>query len=158
MIDFSGKPPIQPILYFTGKTAGYLAWLFFFLTFMRFGFERYYASFLTGLLTVIFLSTGCLMLILSSVFLGNSIRIGLPVEETRLKTGGIYRYTRNPMYVGFHMVTLSAMIYSLNPWIILPGFYSFYVYHLIILGEEKFLEKRFGEKYILYRQTVRRYI
>jgi protein-S-isoprenylcysteine O-methyltransferase Ste14 len=125
---------------------------------LHLGFERYHAFFYSGVITLLFLISGFLLIILSSVVLGNSIRIGLPEEGTQLKTSGIYRYTRNPMYVGFHMVTLSAMIYSLNPWIIFPGLYSFYVYHLIILGEEKFLEKRFGEKYILYRQMVRRYI
>ena len=45
-------------------------------------------------------------------------------------------------------------------WIIflLPGLYSIIIYHFIILGEEKFLESRFGKDYIEYKQKVRRYI
>jgi protein-S-isoprenylcysteine O-methyltransferase Ste14 len=158
MIDFSGKPTIQPFLYYSGKIAGYLAWLIFCLILLQLGFKRYHAFFYSGVITLLFLISGFLLIILSSVNLGNSIRIGLPEEGTQLKTGGIYRYTRNPMYVGFHMVTLSAMIYSLNPWIIFPGLYSFYVYHLIILGEEKFLKERFGEVYVIYKQKVNRYL
>jgi protein-S-isoprenylcysteine O-methyltransferase Ste14 len=39
-----------------------------------------------------------------------------------------------------------------------PGIYSIVVYHLIIIGEEKFLEKAFREAYLEYKKKVRRYI
>jgi protein-S-isoprenylcysteine O-methyltransferase Ste14 len=71
---------------------------------------------------------------------------------------GIYRISRNPMYVGLHLLTLSSMVYTLHPLIILAGFFSFLVYHLIILGEEKFLAGRFGAPYLKYKQKVRRYL
>ncbi len=158
MINFSGKPTINPWLYFTGKTAGYLSWLFYCLSVLHVGFERYYASPLTGTIAILMAASGFLLIILSSVFLGNSTRIGLPEEETMLKTKGIYRYSRNPMYVGFHLVTLSGMVYTLNPCVILPGLFSFIIYHLIIQGEEAFLEERFGKEYMDYKQRVRKYL
>jgi len=157
MTDYAGKPTIRPWLFYSGKTCGYLTWLFFCLSLLHVGIELYFTSSVTGILTLIFAVSGISLIILSSVFLGNSIRIGLPGEQTVLKTGGIYRYSRNPMYVGAHLITLSGMVYTLNPWIILPGLYSFYVYHLIILGEERFLEDRFGDAYLKYKQKVNRY-
>jgi protein-S-isoprenylcysteine O-methyltransferase Ste14 len=157
MINFSGKPTISPWFYVSGKTAGYLTWLFFTLSILDTGLFNHSANRLSRILTLIFLVLGVLLIILSSVFLGNSVRIGLPLEETILKTGGIYRFSRNPMYLGIHSVTLASMAYTFSIWVILPGLYSFFVYHLIVLGEEKFLEERFGEKYLDYRQKVRRY-
>lgn len=62
------------------------------------------------------------------------------------------------MYLGFNLLTISAMIYMLNLIIILFGVYSIVIYHFIIIGEEGFLEKRFGATYSNYKKSVRRYI
>lgn len=157
MIDFKGKPTIQRWLFYSGKMSGYLTWVFFVLSLCNTCFFRHTGGWLSGILTVVFLIAGILLIILSLVYLGRSVRIGLPNEDTLLKTKGIYRYSRNPMYVGAHFITLSSMVYTMNEWVILMGFYSFIVYHLIILGEERFLEERFGGNFEDYRQKVRRY-
>ena len=62
------------------------------------------------------------------------------------------------MYIGFNCLTLASMLYTLNITVILLGVYSMMIYHLIILGEEKFLEQRFGDNYMEYKKTIRRYI
>ena len=62
------------------------------------------------------------------------------------------------MYVGVHLVTLAAMLYTLKWWTVVPGLYSLYVYHLIVMGEEVFLVHRFGEDYRFYRKKTRRYL
>ncbi len=62
------------------------------------------------------------------------------------------------MYFGFNLWTISSMIYTLNIWIILIGIYSIIIYHLIILEEERFLEKRFGIAYSNYKNNIRRYL
>ena len=90
--------------------------------------------------------------------LGKSTRFGLPTEKTVLKTRGLYKISRNPIYFGFNLITLSSIIYFINPIILVPGIYSIVVYHLIIIGEEKFLEKAFGVAYLKYKKKVRRYI
>jgi protein-S-isoprenylcysteine O-methyltransferase Ste14 len=128
------------------------------LSFLHTGFFPHAPGKFTGMMTLLFLGAGIVLIILSSVFLGRSVRIGLPKEDTTIKTGGIYRYSRNPMYVGAHLVTLSSMVYTLHVGVILLGIYSFIVYHLIILGEEKFLGERFGSEYENYKQRVRRYL
>jgi protein-S-isoprenylcysteine O-methyltransferase Ste14 len=50
------------------------------------------------------------------------------------------------------------MLYWINIIVIILGIYSIITYHLIILGEEKFLEERFGDEYFSYKNKVRRYI
>lgn len=101
---------------------------------------------------------GILLSIISLANLGRNTRLGLPKEETELQNKGIYRISRNPMYVGFNLFTISAMLYTLNPYITMLGIYSIFIYHLIILGEERFLQERFGNAFSEYRKKTRRYI
>ncbi len=157
MQEFSGKATIHPVLFITGKASGYFTWVMLALALsgtetlhQRAGRAVDYAAFI-----VLFMGT--VLVLISSFTLGKSIRIGLPTEETLLRTSGIYRFTRNPMYVGAHLVTLAAMLNTLKWWIVLPGLFSYFVYHLIILGEERFLEERFGDSYRNYRQKTSRY-
>ena len=96
--------------------------------------------------------------IISLINLGKSTRLGTPQESTEFKTNGLYKISRNPMYVGFNMLSLSAILFTHNFIVIFLGVYSIYVYHLIILGEEKFLESRFSEQYLEYKKNVRRYL
>jgi len=62
------------------------------------------------------------------------------------------------MYLGVHLITLAVMLFTLKWWTVLPGLFSFYVYHLIVKGEEVFLGERFGEAYSAYRSQTRRYL
>ena len=91
---------------------------------------------------------------ISLINLGKSTRLGIPDENTELKTQGIYTLSRNPMYVGFNLLTLASIIYTRHWIIVIFGVYSIAIYHQIIVAEEKFLEKRFGGKYQDYKLHV----
>ena len=157
-MDLIGKTTINPILFYSGKIAGYLTWIFCFLylndinILIRYDFS--YNTYI-ALFTAI---VGLFFVVISFINLGRSNRHGLPSENTTLKTHGLYKISRNPMYLGFNLLTISAMIYMLNLIIVLLGVYSIVIYHLIIIGEEGFLDKRFGIDYSNYKKTVRRYI
>ena len=110
------------------------------------------------IVSLVFLSIGLMFTALSLVNLGRSTRLGLPSEDTVLKTEGIYRFSRNPMYLGFNLITLASIVYGINVITAVMGLYSIIIYHFIILGEEGFLVKRFGNDYIKYKRNVRRYI
>ena len=158
MQEISGRPTIHPALFITGKAGGFFTWGILFLAMAGIGNLHQQTGNELDYVAVALLSAGTLLTLLSSITLGSSIRIGLPTEKTILRTAGIYRYSRNPMYLGVHMVTLAAMVYTLKWWVILPGFFSIYVYHLIVKGEERFLEERFGATYQRYAQKTRRYM
>jgi len=119
--------------------------------------NRHSVEFLT-ILSYLLVSLGLIIAIISLINLGSSTRLGLPFENTTLKSNGLYKISRNPMYLGFDLFTLSSIIYIGNIFIATLGIYSLFIYHFIIIGEEKYLEKRFGKKYIEYRKKVRRYI
>lgn len=153
-----GKTPINPVLFFTGKGIGYILWIFLFTT--LFGYvkpdNQYQViwNILSWLITI-----PAVFIVLMSLFnLGKSTSLGIPSEDTVLKTGGLYNYSRNPMYLGFNLLTASAMIVINNIIITILGIYVLIVYHLIIKAEERFLAARFGHDYLEYKKSVRRYI
>jgi protein-S-isoprenylcysteine O-methyltransferase Ste14 len=108
---------------------------------------------------VILLSGGVAFFTLAITHLGTfSLRVGLAQEETALRTTGIYRFSRNPMLLGLYLIALGSALYVQCPlnWILV--IIALTVHHKIILAEEVFLQSRFGEQWIRYRQRVRRYL
>lgn len=156
-MEIKGKPTVHPVLFITGKLSGYFTWFILLLALAGAGNLHQTVSKGADYISFGMLILGWFMIIVSSVALGKSIRIGLPTGETTLRTGGIYRFSRNPMYVGMHIITLAAIFYTLKWWVVLPALFSFFVIHLIILGEERFLSERFKSDYDNYRHKVRRY-
>jgi len=153
-----GKTTIHPMLFYTGKISGYTTWILFLLSLFKvYKISRHSVEFLT-ILSYLLVFLGLIIAIISLINLGSSNRLGLAFENTTLKYNGLYKISRNPMYLGFDLFTLSSIIYIGNIFIAILGIYSLVVYHFIIIGEEKYLEKRFGKKYIEYRKKVRRYI
>jgi protein-S-isoprenylcysteine O-methyltransferase Ste14 len=82
-----------------------------------------------------------------------------PDSASALVTGGIYRFTRNPMYLGLATLLLAWAIY-LGNLAALAGVPLFILYmnRFQIAPEERALEARFGAEYIAYRTRVRRWL
>ena len=157
-MDLIGKTTINPVLFYTGKISGYLTWIILFLSLLGIPAVKTCSSAFFKYIAYGLASAGLFLTIVSLFNLGRSTSLGLPQEDTVLKTGGLYRISRNPMYLGFDLLTLASIIYTMNIGIISLGLYSLIVYHFIILGEEKYLGQRFGSAYSDYKQTVRRYL
>lgn len=82
-----------------------------------------------------------------------------PNKTSILVDSGIYKHTRNPMYLGLLLILFSLFLYLKNflSFLVLPLF----VIHITknqILPEEKVLENLFGEQYKKYKNKVRRWI
>lgn len=76
-----------------------------------------------------------------------------------LVTGGIYRRSRNPMYVGLALLLTCCAVWLAVPWLLLgPAAFVAYVTRFQILPEERALQAKFGEDYARYRSTVRRWL
>ena len=78
---------------------------------------------------------------------------------TALVTDGIYKYSRNPMYLG-GVLFLTGLSVTLNNIIslITPLIFFLFMNYMFIPYEEDELAKTFGDKYIEYRKKVRRWI
>ncbi len=82
-----------------------------------------------------------------------------PASASTLVTSGVYRVTRNPMYVGLLMVLLAWVVYLAVPWLLLgPLFFVLYMARFQIVPEERALAKLFGEAYLAYQRRVRRWL
>ena len=80
-------------------------------------------------------------------------------ETSKLIKSGIYSFTRNPMYLGLSSIQVAFGIY-LGAYVsifLIPSF-IIYITHKQIIYEEQILEKKFGDEYINYLKSVRRWI
>ena len=79
--------------------------------------------------------------------------------STRIVTHGLYRFTRNPMYLGFALCTLALAILVDSMWMLLTVPIGLVlVDRIVITREEQYLERKFGEEYLNYKRRVRRWI
>ena len=94
---------------------------------------------------------------------GTFKRKGTAIEPwkptTSIVTTGFYRWSRNPIYLGFCMFNIGIGLAANNLWITLsaiPG--AILVYYIAIEKEESYLEEKFGQEYLDYKAKVRRWI
>ena len=82
-----------------------------------------------------------------------------PDGASSLVASGIYRYTRNPMYLGMLLVLIGWAVYLARPWalLVLPVFVA-YMNRFQIGPEERVLERIFGAEFEAYRRRVRRWL
>ncbi len=80
-------------------------------------------------------------------------------ESTVLMTAGLYRISRNPMYLGFvfTLIGVAALLGSLSPYVVVVGF-TLLIDRAFIHVEERMLAKRFGPAWWEYAARTRRWI
>ncbi len=78
---------------------------------------------------------------------------------SNLVTSGIYRFSRNPIYLGFLLMVIGIPLNTGTYWgLILAPIFILLCNQLVITREEAYLEKRFGEAYTNYKSRVRRWV
>ncbi len=82
-----------------------------------------------------------------------------PGKSASLVCEGIYRYTRNPMYLGMLVILISFCLYLGSYYSLIYCFFFFwFMSRFQIIPEERKLEDIFGREYISYKEKVRRWI
>ena len=92
----------------------------------------------------------------SMIPLGFKRTMGL--KSSRLKTNGLYSFTRNPQVIGYSLLLIGYIIsyfnlYSIG-WLVLFGINI----HWMVLSEEEYLKKKYGLAYDEYMLKVPRYL
>lgn len=78
---------------------------------------------------------------------------------TAIVSGGPYRFTRNPLYVGMLSLLLGLTFLMGTWWGLVLFAPAFLVLHYgVVLREEAYLERNFGHAYLSYRRKVRRWL
>ncbi|MPZ24249.1 MAG: DUF1295 domain-containing protein [Dehalococcoidia bacterium] len=79
-------------------------------------------------------------------------------EATGLRTGGLYRYSRNPQYVADMAMVAGWAVLSASSWLLPLAVAIVALLALTPLAEEAWLREVYGPEYARYRQKVRRYL
>jgi protein-S-isoprenylcysteine O-methyltransferase Ste14 len=102
---------------------------------------------------------GLTIFLLALISFGKSWRIGIDEDNSNdLVTTGMFQYSRNPIFLFMDLYFTGMMLIYPNIVFIVIAICTLTGIHLQILREEKFLLKKFGEKYIAYKKQTRRYI
>jgi protein-S-isoprenylcysteine O-methyltransferase Ste14 len=96
-------------------------------------------------------------------FFSTMQRAGTPIDPrepvSNLATDGPFRYTRNPAYLSMAMIYagISSLANALPSILLLPAVLSV-IRRGVIEREERYLERKFGEEYLRYKEQVRRWV
>lgn len=102
---------------------------------------------------------GDIFFLISVTYMKDIWRAGIPEKDkTKLVTDGIYKFSRNPAFVGFDFMYIGILLMFFNIGTLLFSLFSIVMLHLQILQEEKYMAKTFGEEYLEYKKKVFRYI
>lgn len=102
---------------------------------------------------------GTCFFILAIIKMRDSWRVGIPDKDrTDMVTGGIFRISRNPAFLGFDLTYIGVCLTFGNVVVIIMAVITIAIIHLQILEEEKYLGYIFGEEYLAYKNKVGRYL
>ena len=103
--------------------------------------------------------SGVVVFVVSMTTMRDSWRAGVSQsDKTELVTGGIYRFSRNPAFLGFDLVYLGILLMFFNFTLLAASAFAGLMLHLQIVNvEEEHLIAAFGDDYLAYRKQVRRY-
>lgn len=101
----------------------------------------------------------CIIIIAATSFKRVETSIEPWKPTTAIISTGIFAYSRNPIYVAFCLITIGIGVVLNNVWMVLctaPS--ALLVYYVAIKKEEAYLEQKFGEEYVQYKNKVRRWL
>ena len=108
----------------------------------------------------IFLAGLCIMIHCVVRFAMDGLGTLSPADPTRrLVVSGLYKYSRNPMYVGVLLLLMGEIVFTQSWYLCFYSIGVFVLFHtFIIFREEPRLKKDFGQDYEVYKKKVRRWI
>lgn len=102
---------------------------------------------------------GLIWTIIAQVHMKNSWRIGIDIEtKTELVTTGLFGISRNPIFFGMILSLIGLFLVTPNAWTLLFFILGVVFIQIQIRLEEEFLVKEHGQKYLDYKNHVRRII
>ena len=82
-----------------------------------------------------------------------------PEQATKLVTNGIFKHSRNPMYLGMAVILASvAVFFNIIGGIIFMALFCLYITKFQIIPEEKAMKELFAQDFEQYMQATRRWI
>jgi protein-S-isoprenylcysteine O-methyltransferase Ste14 len=115
--------------------------------------QRIFSAFLRH---IVLAAIGAAFFLVAVVTMRSNWRAGFDKNQnTSLVSDGIYKYSRNPAFVGFDLLYVGCAFCFPNAAMIAIAVIAVVAFHVQILGEEKFLTEMFGQEYIDYKSKAR---
>jgi protein-S-isoprenylcysteine O-methyltransferase Ste14 len=107
---------------------------------------------------IVILSFSFFWTIIAQYNMHTSWRIGIDSDKTDLITTGLFRYSRNPVFLGMILTLLGLFLVTPNAFTLLFLIVGYVLIQIQIRLEEEHLEREHGKPYREYKQQVRRLI
>ncbi len=125
---------------------------------IAFWIDYLFSSVYTTWMGIIISAVGAVVFIIAALAMKSSWRVGIDKStKTTLITNGIYRFSRNPAFVGFNLMFIGLFVTYANLLTLFVTVTSMLALHLLIIQEEKHLLTMFGDDYLRYKEKVPRY-
>ena len=150
--DNPGVIAFPPLIWLVAAVAGWLLHFFFPHPMMAASVSR-----LIGIALVVIAPLIALSAVLAMRAGGTNIDPAKPALA--IVRSGPYRFTRNPMYLALCLLQVGSS-FLLNDWVALLLLIplALVLHYGVILREERYLERKFGEPYLALKRDVRRWI
>lgn len=118
----------------------------------------FFSFFIPLKIGTIWFIAGALIYVLALISFISAFQAYTTAPSDKIITKGIYRISRNPMYLSFNVGIFGICIASASLWIFILSIPIFIATHLMIKSEERYCENLYGQKYRDYKNEVQRYI
>jgi len=107
----------------------------------------------------ILLSLVLLLVIVAQVHMGVAWRIGVDFsQDNQLVTEGVFRYSRNPIFLGIRLAFIGLLLVAPNAWLLAFWLLGDAMIQIQVRLEEAYLLETFGDQYKSYMKSVRRWV
>ena len=114
------------------------------------------------IISALFLSLGIMTLIVAFLSFKKqktTVNPLQPEKASSLVVSGVFKYSRNPMYLGLSLILLSAAIqFNFVGGILIVFMFIAFITKFQIIPEEIAMERLFGEEFIRYKEKTRKWI
>ena len=156
LLSFFGKMAVSRVAYFApinkNEIPSYYVYqistaaIFLYTAFLNFYFDFSVLTFL-----------GVLLYILAHILLAISIINFSSPDEMGLSVKGIYKYSRNPMYISYFICMIAWVLLTKSKVLLIIVIIYQISTHSIIISEERWCLEKFGDEYKEYMSRVGRY-
>jgi protein-S-isoprenylcysteine O-methyltransferase Ste14 len=158
-INLFAIPPIHPVAFITAKLCAFSSCFFIPAGILWPELAWYSPPAWLKLLAMVPFLSGIVIAIIAMKKLDDDLIFGLPEGSIQsLKTDGIFRISRNPLYLGFILLILSSCLMTPNPLNFAVSGIAIAFHHMIVLREENYLLSKLGNEYRVYMKATGRYL
>jgi protein-S-isoprenylcysteine O-methyltransferase Ste14 len=158
-INIFATPPVHPAAFVTAKVCAFASCCFIPAGILWPEIKWYpMPAWLNHIAELPFFA-GMIIAVAAMKKLDDDLVFGLPEASIRsLKTDGIFRFSRNPLYFGFILIIATSCLMTPNPVNFTVSGVAIAVHHVIVLREENYLLSTCGNEYRDYMRTTGRYL